>query len=121
MTNNKNVLRRCFFALSMLLAIDYGQAVAVNPNRNKTSWSFVDKSLSELLDDGWKLTNQSVSWAAVPSSSGRDSTGVGTITTDGFSSRMFTFMLSKNNKYIICIIQDPDLAQGTYSMCRSLN
>jgi hypothetical protein len=118
---NKNALHGYVFAIVMLLSIDCGQVIAVNPNRNKTSWGVVNQSLTELLDDGWKLINQSANRVAIPQSSVRDSTGVGTITNSGYDEEMFTFMLSKNGKYVICLISNPSVVQGTYSSCRSLN
>jgi hypothetical protein len=77
----------------------------------RTVWKIIDSSLADLLNDGWKLVNQSSDRAAIATGG-----GIG-----AFDEQTFTFVLSKNGKYVMCAITNPSVRDGVYSRCRSLN
>jgi hypothetical protein len=74
-------------------------------------WNVVNKSLTELLNDGWKPVSQSSDRAAIATTG-----GVG-----AFDEQTFGYLLVKNGKYITCLITDPKVIDGAYSRCRALN
>jgi hypothetical protein len=77
----------------------------------QTVWRTVDNSLAELLDNGWKILDQSTSRAITnpaPGISGVDTT-------------VFSYTLGKNGKHITCVIYDPRSIEKTYSRCFWIN
>ena len=85
------------------------------PARNfkQTIWRNVDSSLSELLNNGWQLSAQSSSRTSTPPVLGSPTPRINEV--------MHTFTVTKNGKYIICILLEPRVQDETYSACRSFN
>jgi hypothetical protein len=84
---------------------------AQNRNFQKTSWKPVNDSLTDLLDDGWKLV-------------GTSSYRMATVTTGGvgaFDDTSFNYVLTKGNKYVNCFVTNPSAQSGASSGCRLLN
>jgi hypothetical protein len=75
-----------------------------------TKWEKIELSMSELLDKGWQMTAHGTNRVAANSNSG-----------GGFDIETFTFMLTKNGKHILCIIQDPRPPIANGAGCRKLN
>jgi hypothetical protein len=75
-----------------------------------TRWEKIELSMSELLDKGWQMNAHGTNRVAANSNSGA-----------GFDIETFTFMLTKNGKHIICIIQDPRPPIANGAGCRKLN
>jgi hypothetical protein len=78
---------------------------------NLTIWKSINASLSDLLNDGWKLVNVSATDVATSSVPGQP----------GFRSAGLVYVLFKNNKYITCILYNPDATKDNYSVCRLIN
>jgi hypothetical protein len=89
----------------LLLSIPQEYAYSV-----PTKWEKIELSMSELLDKGWQMTAHGTNRVAANSNSGV-----------GFDIETFTFMLTKNGKHIICIIQDPRPPIANGAGCRKLN
>jgi hypothetical protein len=81
------------------------------PNRKRTMWNVVDKSLTDLLNEGWKPVNQISDRAAIATTRGEGA----------FDEQTFGFLLVRNGKYITCLITNPKVVEGAYSRCRALN
>jgi hypothetical protein len=87
-------------------------APAQVPNYKPTMWVPIDKSMTELLDSGWKIANYS--------------TYVHTVDTRGITSVTRTFetthvyLLYKDGKNVSCMIDNPQ-RNNSYSQCRQLN
>jgi hypothetical protein len=94
-----------------LFLFNCSSSSAQNPNSQKTKWEVVNRSLTDLLNDGWRLVNQSSDRAAIATAG-----GVG-----AFDEQTHHFLLLKNGKYITCIISNPRVIEGAYSKCRALN
>ncbi len=75
-----------------------------------TKWEVVDINLSSLLDSGWKLIGNSSHRVAYSN----------TFSPGGYDEKTYVFSLTKNGKYIICVMPDPvdPVAQAG---CRRLN
>jgi hypothetical protein len=97
--------------VSCLILLNCDPSSAENPNSQKTKWEVVNRSLTDLLNDGWRLVNQSSDRAAIATAG-----GVG-----AFDVQTHHFLLLKNGKYITCIISNPRVVEGAYSKCRALN
>jgi hypothetical protein len=76
-----------------------------------TKWGTTDASLTRLLNSGWQISGHSFSHAVTA-----PAPGVG-----GSNERSFTFMLTKDSKYMICIVSNPNPPTANRSVCRSLN
>jgi hypothetical protein len=100
-------------SLSFLIAFTCSNTVNAQSTARShvTTWKIVNSSLSTLLNDGWKLVNISgTDVATAPSAN------VGAI-----RSVSFVYVLSKDGKYVTCIINDPDAIGLNYSRCRLIN
>jgi hypothetical protein len=120
-----SIIKILSVCLALIIFSSYESFAKETPNNKKTEWSIVNKSLGELLNEGWRITNHGTSRSAsnttsfVSASNGQ---GRNNWTNESsFDNETFTFVLSRDNKYIICLINNPSLAEGTYSRCRSLN
>jgi hypothetical protein len=96
------------FALSVIFIPTNVKAASIT---NPTKWEVVDSSLSDLLNDGWKLVNHSYSDARTSSSPG----------VTGVIERTYTYLLIKNDKYITCHLPNPFPGRRNVSGCRSIN
>lgn len=73
-------------------------------NSRATEWAPIDKSMTVLLDEGWKIVSFS------------------NYQTEMFSDNVnsYTFILSNGAKYILCFIDNPEI-NNSNSKCRALN
>lgn len=73
-------------------------------NSRATEWAPVDKSLTTLLDEGWKIIS------------------FNNYQTEMFNDNVnsYTFILSNGGKYILCFIDNPEI-NNSNSKCRALN
>jgi hypothetical protein len=98
----------------LLLAIPFSPVTSVSQSstsERQTVWKVVNNSLSELLDNGWKLLDQSISRVATnpaPGISGVDST-------------IISYTLAKNGKHVTCVVYNPRSTEATYSKCFWIN
>jgi hypothetical protein len=109
MKKNRYIAFSLIFLGILFIGCDY--VLAKLPNSQSTMWDVVNKSLTDLLNEGWKPVNQSSNRAAIATTGGRGS----------FDDETHAFLLFKNGKYITCFITNPSLAKGVYSQCRALN
>jgi hypothetical protein len=77
---------------------------------NTTMWKPVDKSLTELLNSGWKIIGHGTNRVAT-------SGYIGVIAYDEVT---YTFVLYKDGKNITCLVGEPRPG-NTVSRCRQLN
>jgi hypothetical protein len=75
-----------------------------------TSWEDAKISLSELLNNGWQMTAHGTNRIAANSNSG-----------NGFDVRTYSFVLTRNGKYIICLLENPSPPIANAASCRKLN
>jgi hypothetical protein len=106
----KIILLVCFSLISSLII----QRPAYSTDET-TAWEDVKISLSDLLNNGWQLTNHGISNTSWPSKT----TNNGQILSSTTDSE-FTFVLRKGSKHIICLISNPTPGNGK-SNCRKLN
>jgi hypothetical protein len=104
-------------ALAAFLLFSPDVVFAQGANSEQTVWKPVDRSLAELLDDGWQLINQSSTRAVTPFVYGPGPNP----NFQGTDYKEFTFTLKKNGKYIICLISSPSATEASYSRCRAIN
>ena len=74
-----------------------------------TRWEDAKVSLSQLLDSGWQVTAFGTNRVAANSNAGV-----------GFDVKNYSFLLVKNGKHIICILENPG-QPVTEDKCRRLN
>jgi hypothetical protein len=75
-----------------------------------TKWEDAKLSMTDLLNSGWRLTAHGTNRVAANSNSG-----------NGFDQETFTFVLNKNDKYILCLLEDPKPPVASFAGCRKLN
>jgi hypothetical protein len=75
-----------------------------------TKWEDAKMSMTDLLNSGWQLTAHGTNRVAANSNAG-----------NGFDQETFTFVLTKNNKYVLCILEDPRPPIAKTAGCRILN
>lgn len=104
-------MQRLFLITALLLSLCAGgQAEArkkepvVDTYERVTDWVPIPKSMSELLNEGWKIV------------------GFNDYQTEMFSDNItsHTFVLANGSKYVICFLIDPAM-NDTKSKCRALN
>jgi hypothetical protein len=89
-----------------------GKATAQSTSKVQvTTWEIVGDSLANLLNNGWKPINVSVTDVATAPVPG----------IAGIRSQAFIYLLSKNGKYVTCILGNPDTRSANYSACRLIN
>ncbi len=76
-----------------------------------TEWGKVEMSMTQLLNNGWQISGHSSSRAAVGNAGAANN----------YDSSNFTYLLTKNGRYITCIVQDPRPPIANNVACRSLN
>lgn len=100
-----------FLLIIFSITLNNEKVVAEPTLSNRTMWKPVDSSLSDLLNSGWKLINQS---------SNRVATSPGASGYKPYDEENFTYTLYKNGKYITCFIGNPN-PDNAYSRCRLIN
>jgi hypothetical protein len=105
----KNINFYCIGVAASLLLLISQTSLAVNP-RSQTTWKIVEKSLTELLNSGWKMISHDTNRAKT---SGYQSQAA-------YDQQTHTFTLYKDGKYIICLISEPR-PDYAFSYCRELN
>jgi hypothetical protein len=93
-----------FILVAMILFFSLQQDANASKFK-ETNWTNVEMSMTDLLNDGWRLIGHSAHRAA-------------TIHVDTHS---YTFILNRENKYIFCFIRDPESPQAETAGCRGLN
>ncbi len=106
-------------ALAAFLLFSPDVVVAQGANSEQTVWKPVDRSLAELLNDGWQLIQQSSTRAVTPYVFAPRMSAATDI--QGTDTSGFVFTLKKDGKYIVCIIRDPKPTEPSYSRCRAIN
>lgn len=104
MMKKKLGLALVLLALFPSLAQAQRRPALPDPNSRATEWAPVDKSLTALLDEGWKIIS------------------FNDYQTEMFSQNVsaYTFILSNGGKYILCFIENPEINNAN-SKCRALN
>jgi hypothetical protein len=86
-------------------------AYAASPLDKETTWEPVGMTLNQLLNSGWQISGHSVYRVATsPGASGYRP----------YDETQYSFILTKNGKYVICLVLDPRPSMAT-SACRKLN
>jgi hypothetical protein len=75
-----------------------------------TKWEDAKISMTDLLNSGWRLTAHGTNRVAANSNAG-----------NGFDQEVLTFVLSKNDKYIVCFLENPKPPIANRAGCRKLN
>jgi hypothetical protein len=105
------VLTISVFTVVNISNIGSQNVMAQNPTTKLSPWKVVDSSLADLLNSGWHLVGQS-SHRAATSTTG----GVGAI-----DDTTYVYTLTKNGKYVTCLLTNPKADIGVYSGCRLIN
>jgi hypothetical protein len=82
-------------------------AQASRADNEATTWEAIGRSMRELLDDRWIIVAQSTFLAPVEN-------------TPGVTIR-YNFVLAKDGKHAICMLDNPSVRDGARSNCRYLN
>jgi hypothetical protein len=102
----------CVISLIILTTIICNPiSVKASSISTETKWEVVNSSLSDLLNNGWKVINHSYADARTSSSPG----------IQGTVERTFTYLLLKNGKYITCSLPNPYPGERNVSGCRLIN
>lgn len=91
-------MKRTFLLAGLVVTLLCGPVASAQDTR--TQWTPIEKSMTALLNEGWRLISHSD-------------------TSDSYH-RAFSFVLSKENKLVICLIDKPE-ANNAASICRALN
>jgi hypothetical protein len=75
-----------------------------------TKWEDAGVSLSSLLNNNWQVIAHSTSRVDANSNAG-----------NSFDVKSFTFLLTKNGKYILCNVERPTPPVANDTGCRKLN
>jgi hypothetical protein len=96
--------------LSLLSVLTFQKSAC--SNEESTQWEDVKMSMTELLNNGWQITNQGSNRAFSDYSftSGRFRNDI----------KEFTFLLTKSSNHIICLVENPNPGNAK-SRCRKLN
>jgi hypothetical protein len=87
--------------------------VIQNPSYSvPTRWERIETSMEELLNKGWQIMSYN---------SNRAATSPGASGYRNYDTTNFTYLLTKNGKYITCILRDPSPPEATDAGCRKLN
>jgi hypothetical protein len=108
MNNKRSTLK--YFSLAIYV-VCWAMIFPNLANSLPTKWEVVDSSLSQLLDSGWQLFSHGSNRAAFRNA----------ISPGGFDEETFTFILTKNGKYIMCRVTNPQAPVANLSGCRKLN
>jgi hypothetical protein len=92
--------------LTVLLLLIHPNVANAVPSK----WEKVDASMSELINSGWQITAHGTNRVAANSNAG-----------NSFDISTFSFLLTKNGNYIICIFDNPKPPLASSVSCRKLN
>jgi hypothetical protein len=95
------------FFLTVLLILTIQNITCAIP----TKWEKVDMGLTQLLDSGWQISGHSSNRVAV------GNTGAA----NNYDKETFTCLLTKNGKYITCLIVNPTPPTAEIASCRRLD
>jgi hypothetical protein len=97
----------CCASLVILLLLSIQNPAYSTPTR----WEKIDMSLEQLLNNGWRVLNHSSNRAATAAAPGVSSSDIET----------YSFLLTKNDSHIICLLQNPSPPISKAAGCRRLN
>jgi hypothetical protein len=103
---NKNTKNRTALILTIMMLITFQDTAYAIP----TKWEAVQLSMSELINSGWRISAHGTNRVAANSNAG-----------NGFDESQFSFLLTKNGDYIICIADNPKPPVANNAGCRKLN
>ena len=103
---NRSVVNKTALVLVIMMATMFQETAYAVP----TKWEAIQLSMSELINNGWQITAHGTNRVAANSS-----------TTNSFDERQFSFILTKNGNYIICIADNPKPPVANNAGCRKLN
>lgn len=92
-------MKRALLIAGLLVSLLHSSIASAQDVR--TEWAPIAKSLTVLLNEGWRITSH-------------------THTEDSTSPTIFTFVLAKADKVVICLIAKPQ-PNNAASRCRALN
>jgi hypothetical protein len=103
------MLKKIFICciLSLVLSLSFQYSAHSIP----TKWEKVETSLSDLLNSGWILTGISSTRVAYRNS----------ISPGGLDEETYIFSLSKDGKYIVCSMDNPNPPIAKIAGCRKIN
>jgi hypothetical protein len=93
--------------ISFIIVISSSKSMQAEP----TKWEDARTSMSVLLNSGWQIIGHSLAYAKSPN----------TPLNSGFDEKLFTFILTKGNQYVLCISDNPRPPVANASSCRKLN
>jgi hypothetical protein len=76
-----------------------------------TDWGIVNMSMTQLLNSGWQITAISSNRAAVGNAG----------SANNYDDSNLIYLLTKNGRYITCILENPRSPVAKVAACRSLN
>ena len=97
--------RTALILMIMMLTVLQDAALAV-----PTKWESIQLSMSDLINSGWQISAHGTNRVAANSS-----------TSNSFDESQFSFLLTKNGNYIICIADNPKPPIAKNAGCRKLN
>lgn len=101
----KSFVLGCCTAVLFILA--FQESVKAVP----TDWRKVDASMTQLLNSGWQIVGHSSNRAAVGNAGAANN----------YDNTAFTYILTKDGRYITCILIEPRPPISNLASCRSLN
>jgi hypothetical protein len=76
-----------------------------------TDWGKVEISMTQLLNSGWQITALASNRAAVGNAG----------SANNYDDSNIMYLLTKNGRYITCILENPRSPVAKVAACRSLN
>jgi hypothetical protein len=76
-----------------------------------TEWGKVEMSMTQLLNSGWQITALASNRAAVGNAG----------SANNYDDSNIMYLLTKNGRYITCILENPRSPVAKVAACRSLN
>jgi hypothetical protein len=101
-----NMVNKPALVLATIMLIMFQGAAHAVP----TKWEAIQLSMSELINSGWQISAHGTNRVAANSS-----------TTNSFDESQFSFLLTKNGNYILCIADNPKPPIAKNAGCRKLN
>lgn len=109
--STKSLVMNSVIHAVMINSLFFQNAVYSVPTLKETKWEPIGMSLTELLNSSWQISGHGSNRVAF-----RNNTEPG-----GVDEETFTFLLTKNGKYVFCFVVDPVPPKARASGCRSLN
>jgi heptaprenylglyceryl phosphate synthase len=111
MTHQRFITRVSLFGFMLIVLILNSSDSAFALRYRATDWKDTDTSMTELLNSGWKIINHGSNRGTVSDQFGNKR----------FDEETYTFILNKEDKYILCYMINPRTPQAEFAACRSLN